>query len=144
MKEFLSGEETTENWQTMLTLQSHPAAGRVREVTGPYYDARKTIVALPPKLHHKKEGDGSDIVLELFLGGPGRTPHIEFVLARFIGTDSGVFAVIYSHKLPAVKDVNVDEIMEKKEEWISELFGLPSDLIRKEFQPVKDGNAEKE
>ena len=138
MKEFLSGDETTSEWTTMLTLQSHPKAKKLKEVSGPYFEARKSIVALPPQLHPKEEGDFTDTVLELFLGAPGKTPHLEFVLARFIETGQGVYAAIYSHKIPLKskkknQNINVDEVMKNKDSWIKELLNLSIESIKNEF-----------
>jgi len=138
MKEYLTGPETTENWTTMLTLQAHPKATEVKEVSGPYFEARKSIVAMPPQLHPKKEGVFDDVILELFLGGPGLTPHLEFVLARFIKTDRGVFMITYSHKIPLKskkknQDINIDHIAKGKEAWIKELLDIPVESVTNEF-----------
>ena len=138
MKEYLTENETTESWSTMITLQAHPNAKEVKEVSGPYYEARKSIVALPPQLHPKREEDFTDAILELFLGAPGVTPHLEFVLARFVQTDQGVYAMIYSHKIPLKskkknQNVDVDHIMSSKEEWIKELLNIPVESITNEF-----------
>lgn len=138
MREYLSGIETTKNWTTMLTLQSHPSVMKKEEVIQPYLDARMKIIALKPKLHPKQEGDLSDIILELLLGGPGLTPHLEFVLARFIESDKGVHVIVYSHKIPLKsmkknQDINITHIVEAKEAWIKELLSIPEDSIIQEF-----------
>jgi hypothetical protein len=138
MKEYLVGTETTENWTTMLTLQAHPKATEVKQVSAPYFEARKSIVAMQPQLHPKEEGDFTDVVLELLLGGPGITPHLEFVLARFIQTEKGVYMITYSHKIPLKskkknQDINIDHIANGKEAWIKELLNIPVESITKEF-----------
>ena len=138
MREYLSGIETTKNWTTMLTLQSHPSVKKKEEVIQPYLDARMKIIALKPKLHPKQEGDLSDIILELLLGGPGLTPHLEFVLARFIETDNEVFVIVYSHKIPLKskkknQNININHIVEAKDAWIKELLSIPEDSIIQEF-----------
>lgn len=138
MREYLSGIETTKNWTTMLTLQSHPSAKKIAEVVQPYLDARINIIALKPKVHPNQEGDLTDIILELFLGGPGLTPHIEFVLARFIETDKGVFVIVYSNKIPLKskkknQEININHIVEAKDAWIKELQSISEDSIIQEF-----------
>jgi len=134
MKEYYTDADTTQNWSTMLTIQSHPSAHKVSEVCGPYYEARKSIVAQQPNAHAKTEGDPKDVVLELFLGAPGVTPHLEFALARFIETEKGVFVIVYSHKVPFQgtarnQNVDVSEIMKKKDGWLKELFDIPVEII---------------
>ncbi|HZQ46737.1 MAG TPA: hypothetical protein VFC07_06995, partial [Verrucomicrobiae bacterium] len=95
IKEYFSKNESTNTWTTMIALQAHPEAKKVKEVSGPYFEARKSIIALPPKVHPKRKNDSSDVVLELFLGAPGKTSHLEFALVRFVETDSGVYVVAY-------------------------------------------------
>jgi len=138
IKEYLSGNETTENWQTMFTLQAHPAAKKIEEVSRPYFEARNSIIALPPKVTQKRPGDSSDVAVELFLGAPGKTPHFEFALVRFIEDESGVYLVVYSQKMPWIsknkkQDINVDEIMRNKSDWLNEIFAIPVEQVKKEF-----------
>lgn len=136
IKEYFSKKESTNTWTTMITLQAHPGATKVKEVSGPYFEARKSIVALPPKVHPKRKDDLSDVVLELFLGAPGKTSHMEFSLVRFIETDSGVYVVAYSHRFPFPKKnqrINVDLAMKNKDRWIQELLDIPVESIKHEF-----------
>ena len=137
IKEFYARNETTNNWTTMVTFQAHPDATKVKEVSGPYFEARKSLVALPPKLYPKRTNDFSDVVLELFLGAPGKTSSLEFALVRFIGTESGVYVVAYSYKLPLSKkknqNINVDVIMKQKEKWIQQLLDVPVEEIKQKF-----------
>ena len=134
IKEFFTRKETTNNWKTMITFQAHPDARNVKEVSGPYFEARKSIVGVPPKIHPKRTNDTSDVVLELFLGAPGKTSHLDFALVRFVGTESGVYVVAYSYKLPLSKrknqDVNVDVVMKQKEKWIRQLLEIPVEAIK--------------
>lgn len=138
MIEFLTEGETKETWSTMLTLQAHSKAKELKEVSGPYYEARKSIVAMQPKVHPKEKGGASDSVLELFLGAPGVTPHIEFVLARFIQSEHGVHMITYSHKIPLKskkknQNINVNDVMNNKDSWIKELLEFSPESIRNEF-----------
>lgn len=137
VKEFFRNKETTNTWKAMLTFQSHPAAKKVKDVSAPYFEARKSIMALPPKIHPKTKGDPSDAVVELFLGAPGKTPHLEFVLARFLETDSGVYAVIHSRKYPMSKrknqNLDVTDAVKNKEKWIQELLAIPVESIKQRF-----------
>jgi hypothetical protein len=137
IKEFFCQNETTNNWTTMVTFQAHPGAAKVKEVSGPYFEARKSIIALPPKIHPKRTNDTSDVVLELFLGAPGKTSHLEFALVRFIETESGIYVVAYSYKLPLSKkqnqDFNVDVVMKQKEKWIRQLLQIPVEAIKQQF-----------
>jgi len=137
LKEFFRKKETTNTWKAMLTFQSHPTAKKVKDVSAPYFEARKSTMALPPKIHPKTKGDASDVVVELFLGTPGKTPHLEFVLARFIETDSGVYAVIHSRKYPMSKrknqNLDVSDAMKNKEKWIQELLAIPVESLKQQF-----------
>jgi hypothetical protein len=137
IKEFFTQQETTNTWKTMITLQAHPNATKVKDVSGPYFEARKSIVALEPKIHPKKENDLSDVVIELFLGKPGKTSHLEVALVRFIGTPAGVYVVVYSRRFPLSKsknqDINVDAVMKDKDKLIKELFDLPVETIKQNF-----------
>lgn len=137
IKEFFSANQTTNNWSTMITFQAHPGATKIKEVSGPYYEARKSIVALPPKVYPKRTNDSSDVVLELFLGVPGKTSHLEFALVRFVQTEFGVYVVAYSHKFPLSKKKNqkidVDVVMKQKEKWIRQLFEIPTEAIKQKF-----------
>jgi hypothetical protein len=137
IKEFYTRGEATNTWKTMLTIQSHPNATQVKEVSGPYFEARKSLVALPPKAHAKKKGDSSDVVLELLLGAPGKTTHLEFALVRFIETDSGVYVVAYSNRIPLSdtknQNIDVNVFMKNKEKRIQELFEIPVDSVKKGF-----------
>jgi hypothetical protein len=135
IKEYFRGNETTNTWMTLITLQAHPNATEVKEVSGPYFEARKSIVALPPKAHPKKKDDVNDVVLELFLGAPGKTTYMEFVLTRFIKTDSGVYMIVYSHRLPMSnnQNVNVDVVMKKRNALIRELLEIPVESIKQSF-----------
>lgn len=137
VKELFRSKETTNTWKAMLTFQSHPGAKKVKDVSAPYFEARKSIMALPPKAHPKTKGDPSDLVVELFLGAPGKTPHLEFVLARFVETDTGVYAVIHSRKYPMSKrknqNLDVSDAMKNKEKWIAELLALPVESIKQQF-----------
>ena len=137
IKEFFTRQETTNTWKTLITFQSHPGETNIGNVSGPYFEARKAIVALAPKAHPKKDGDSSDVILELFLGKPGKTDHLEFVLARFVQTPTGIYMVVYSHRLPLSQrrnqDVNVNEVMKNKEKWIQQLFEMPIESIKQKF-----------
>jgi hypothetical protein len=137
IKEFYTQKETTNTWKTMITFQSHPGVTNIAKVSGPYFEARKAIVALPPKAHSKKPDDSSDVILELFLGKPGMTDHLEFVLARFIQTPTGVYLMVYSYRLPLSKrknqDINVNAVMKNKDKWIQELFEVPVESIKQRF-----------
>ena len=137
IKEFYTHGETTNTWKTMLTIQAHPDATQVKQVSGPYFNARKSLLALPPKAHAKIKGDSSDVVLELLLGAPGKTTHLEFALVRFIETDSGVYLVAYSNRIPLSgtknQNINVDVFMKNKEKRIQELFEIPVDSVKKGF-----------
>ena len=57
---------------------------------------------------------------------------MEFALTRFLETDSGVYVVVYSHKLSSDKGkkINVDVVMKNKEKWIQELLEMPVDSIK--------------
>ncbi len=137
IKEFYARNETTNNWTTMITFQAHPTAVKVKEVSGPYFDARKSIVLVRPKLHPKRTNDFSDVVLELFVGAPGKTSHMEYTLARFIETGSGVYVVIYCYKLPMTQernqDINADVVARHREKWIQELLEVPVEAIKQKF-----------
>jgi hypothetical protein len=137
LMEYYARGETTNTWKTMLTIQAHPDATEVKQVSGPYFEARKSLLALPPKAHEKKKGESSDVVLELLLGAPGKTTHLEFALVRFIKTDSGVYVVAYSSRIPLGKaknqDVNVDVFMKDKDKRIQQLFEIPVDSVKKGF-----------
>lgn len=137
IREFYTRGETTNTWKTMLTIQVHPDATKVKQVSGPYFEARKSLVALPPKAHTKKKGDSSDAIIELLLGAPGKTTHLEFALVRFIETDSGVYVVAYSNRIPLSstknQDVNVNVFMKNREKWTQELFEIPIDSVKKGF-----------
>lgn len=137
IKEFLTGNETTNTWKTMITLQAHPKATKVKDVSGPYFEARKSLIAVPPKAHLKRKDDLTDVVLEFFLGAPGKTSHMEFALIRFIETDSGVYTVAYSQRFPLGKsknqNINVDVVMKNKEKWIQQLLEIPVETIKHRF-----------
>lgn len=137
IKEFFAPRETTNTWKTMITLQAHPKATKTKEVYVPYYDARKALIGMPPKFHRQKTNDDSDLIFELFIGAPGKTPHLEFALARFVETEAGVFVVAYSHKLPMSKKknqkINVDAVVAHKEKWIQELLEMPIEAIKIKF-----------
>ena len=134
IKEFFTQSETTNTWKTMITIQSHPGETNIAKVSGPYFEARKSIVSLPPEAHPKKDGDSSDVILELFLGKPGKTDHLEFVLTRFIQTPAGVYVMAYSYRLPLNhrknQDINVNEVMKNKDKWIQQLFEIPVESIK--------------
>ena len=134
IKEFYTGHERTNTWKTMVTVQTHPNATKVKEVSGPYFEARKSLISMAPKVHAKKEGDSSDAILELFLGIPGKTDHLEFVLARFVETPAGVNMVVFSYRLPLSKkknqDIDVSAVMKNNDKWIQQLFDIPVDSIK--------------
>jgi len=136
IKEFFSPNETTNTWKTMITLQAHPKGTKTKDVYVPYYEARKALIGIPPKFHRQTTND-SDIVFELFIGLPGKTPHLEFALVRFIETGSGVYVVGYSHKFPMSKkknqNINVDVVGERREKWIQQLLEIPIETIRTKF-----------
>jgi len=137
IKEFFTDQETTNTWKTLITFQAHPKETKIKAVSGPYFEARKSLVALEPKLHEKKEGDQSDVILELLLGKPGKTDHLEFVLTRFVETPTGVYAVIYSNRIPLSKrknqNIDVNVFMKNKDNWIQQLFEMPVDSIKQQF-----------
>jgi hypothetical protein len=138
MREYYRSGETTNSWKEMLTLQAHPGVKTLADVTGPYYKARESLVAVRPQLHLKKKGDLSDAVLELVLGKPKKTDSVEFVLARFIKTDDGAYAVIFCHRVPISKkrnqDVNLNFTDKDKERWLHDLFDVPVEKVRGEFK----------
>jgi hypothetical protein len=117
--EYIPAGEATDTWSRMISLQCHPYASELKEVTGPYYAARKGLVAMQPEVVENEQGNRQDSSLVLFLGGPGVTEHVEFVIARFITQDSGgVYAIVYSHRFPASKNVDVSAAVENKDRWI--------------------------
>ena len=138
IKEYFVGDETPETWKTLITVTYHPEATKLADVTGPYYKARKSIVAMQPKAHSQKDGDDNDVVLEVFLGAPGRTPHMEYTLARFVETDSGVYSLIYSHKFRFAgkgdQNINVDVAVRNSKRWIRELQEIPVESVEQCFQ----------
>lgn len=141
IKEYFTGDEQPETWKTLITVTCHPEAVKLADVTGPYFDARKAIVAMPPKAHRTPGSEGAtDVVLELFLGAPGRTPHLEYVLARFIATDPGVHSIVYSRKFPFTgkgdQNVNVDAAIKNSAHLIRELQAVPVEAVRQCFQPA--------
>ena len=93
-------------------------------------------------LRHRTPGSeaATDVVLELFLGAPGRTPHLEYVLARFIATEPGVHSIVYCRKFPFTgngdQNVNVDAAIKNSARWIRELQNVPVDSVRRCFLPA--------
>jgi len=141
IKEYFTGDEKPETWQTLITVTCHPEAVKLADVTGPYFEARKAIVAMPPTAHRTPGSEGAtDVVLELFLGAPGRTPHLEYVLARFIATDPGVHSIVYSRKFPFTgkgdQKVDVDAAIKNSTRWIRELQNVPVESVRRCFLPA--------
>jgi hypothetical protein len=141
IKEYFTGDEKPETWQTLITVTRHPEAVKLADVTGPYFEARKAIVAMPPKAHRTPGSEGAtDVVVELFLGAPGRTPHLEYVLARFIATDPGVHSIVYSRKFPFTgngdQNVDVDVAIKNSARWIRELQNVPVESVRRCFLPA--------
>jgi hypothetical protein len=140
--EYLPHGATSKNWERMLSIQCHPVANELKEVTGPYYEQRKSLVATRPSVIKNKQDHKEDASLVLFLGKPGATEHIEFVIARFIARETGgVYAIIYSHKFPAARNVDVSVAVENKERWNQLLaeVSLPDIVASCE---VKAGEAE--
>ena len=137
IREYFKGEEKPETWKTLITVTHHPDARKLADVTGPYYEARKTIVAMQPKAHRQKGGGDTDVVLELFLGAPGKTPHLEYSIARFVETDTGVYSVVFCRKFPFAgkgdQNVDVDIAIRNGARWISELQAIPIESVRKCF-----------
>lgn len=120
--EFIPDDETLETWTRIVTYQCHPTARSLKEVVGPYYKARESIVALRPEVFENKKGYREDSTLHLILGAPGQTEDIEFVLARFMrDSRKGVYAVIYVHRFPISEKVDVSVAMRNKDAWIAEL-----------------------
>ena len=142
--ELLKGKESVKNWSTMISVHSYPAAREIGEIVGPHVDARKHLFAIKPEVFQKDLTEHKhDVLLQLFLGAPGQTPHVEFVLARFVQPqEGGCYAVIYSHKLKAKKNIDVSEVMNQKDKWIEQLSDIPVSMLELISQPGEGGNSE--
>lgn len=130
---YFTGDETPLTWKTLITVTHHPGAKKIADVTGPFFKACRSMVAMPPQAHVKESGDESDVVLELFVGVPGKTQYLRFLLGRFIETDSGVYSISYSRKFPFAgrgdQNVDVDVAIKNRERWIRELHDIPFESI---------------
>lgn len=137
LSEHLPSGSTLENWIEMITFQCHPFAREVKDVTGPYYEARANLVAMRPEATKNESEFEEDVNLVLFLGSPMST-HIEFVIARFVrDSDMGVLVAVFSRKFEAAEEVNVTVAIENKEQWVDELSAIPPDSIRSFCGAVK-------
>jgi len=121
--------EDVDSWSSLISLQCHPNAVQLKEVIGPYYNARSKLVAMKPEVIVNTDQNTDSSIL-LLLGGPGATPNIEFVVARFfIAPQGGVYAAIYSHRLAADETVDVSRIMESKTSWNDQLVSITASTI---------------
>lgn len=131
--EYVPPGSTVEKWATLLTIQCHPDATALKDVVGPYFEARRSMIATAPEAIPNESAYAEDANLLLFLGSP-QMGRVEFSIARWVRKDKGVIGLIYSYNLPVQQNVDVTVVMTNRDRWIKNLAAVPFEALQAECE----------
>jgi hypothetical protein len=126
--EFLIDGQTVNAWTTMMTVREYDGKTALKEVLPDYVNSVKPMFALKPDFLQKDNSKSKEeVFLRMLLLAPDKS-HYEYVVNRFYRDDEkSVKSIFYSHRIPFAKEVNFNEIMENRDNWLEQLQLLSVD-----------------
>ncbi|CAG0946904.1 hypothetical protein [Geobacter sp.] len=128
--EYLKKGETLEEWTTLIGVRHWPAAEELSDVVAPYVESMRPYYVSNAEIYTSQEAK-DDIVIEMFLGAPGR-PYVEYNLHRFViekGTP-GVKAYQFAQRIPLTEDLDLSETQKFLETRLNQLKAFKVTLHR--------------
>lgn len=120
--ELLAGGQSLESWSTMITVRKYQGKKALKEVLPGYVNSVKPLFAMKPDiLQSDKSKAKEEVYFRMLLLAPDKS-HYEYVINRFYrDDDESVKSIFYSHRIPFAEQVNFNEIMENRDNWLEQL-----------------------
>lgn len=120
--ELLNKGQSLESWSTMITLRKYSGKSALKEVLPGYVNSVKPMFAMKPDiLAPDNTSNKEEVYLRMLLLAPDNS-HYEYVINRFYrDNDDSVKSIFYSHRIPFAQEVNFNEVMENRNNWLEQL-----------------------
>lgn len=128
--EYLKKGETLEKWTTLIGVRHWPAAEELSDVVAPYVVSMQPYYVTNAEIYTSQDAK-DDIVIEMFLGAPGR-PYVEYNLHRFVIEKGapGVKAYQFAQRIPLTEDLDLSETQKHLEPRLNQLKAFTVKLLR--------------
>lgn len=120
--EFLSEEQSLASWSTMITVREYQGKSALKEVLPGYVNSVKPMFAMKPDVLQSNTSTAKEeVYFCMLLLAPDKS-HYEYVVNRFYrDNDTSVKSVFYSHRIPFSEQVNFNEVMDNRADWLKQL-----------------------
>jgi hypothetical protein len=128
--EYLKPGETLENWTTLIGVRQWPSVESLSDIVPSYLEQMKPLFVARSEIYFPEDRK-DDIVIEMFLGTPGR-PYVEYNLHRFVVEEGtpGVKAYQFAQRIPLTDDLDLSETQKHLETRLNQLKAFKVKLLK--------------